>query len=175
MAIEQARGESGENRGAEERAGSPMNEPRRTFIKAALFLVNAATGLLLGAPVVSYLLDPLYKIRKARWVEAGDAQAFEGKDPKPARVSFPISNGRGSSTKTMTLWIKSEAGKVVAFSSVCTHLGCTVSWKPQEGKFHCPCHDGLFDADGRVVGGPPPKPLTRLQAKIEKGKILVEV
>jgi Rieske Fe-S protein len=44
-------------------------------------------------------------------------------------------------------------------SAVCTHLGCTVQWKPETRRFDCPCHGSHFAADGTVIGGPAPRPL----------------
>lgn len=46
-----------------------------------------------------------------------------------------------------------------AFSAVCTHLACVVKWDAPTKQIHCPCHAGLFGADGQVVSGPPPRPL----------------
>jgi Rieske Fe-S protein len=55
-------------------------------------------------------------------------------------------------------------GTPVAFSSVCPHLGCAVLWKKESGRLECPCHDGAFDVrSGRVLAGPPPRPLTRIR------------
>ena len=52
-----------------------------------------------------------------------------------------------------------SAGKVVAFSAICTHQGCTVA--PAGAKFQCPCHGSMYDAaTGAVLQGPAPKPLT---------------
>lgn len=65
-------------------------------------------------------------------------------------------------------------GEYKAFSRVCTHLGCTVKWKEAEGIFECPCHGGVFDAEGKVVKGPPPKPLHRLTAWVEDGLVMVQ-
>ena len=42
-----------------------------------------------------------------------------------------------------------------AFSSTCPHLGCKVRWEEEEGHYLCPCHMGIFDADGEAVSGPP--------------------
>jgi Rieske Fe-S protein len=42
-----------------------------------------------------------------------------------------------------------------AFSSVCPHLGCRVRWEEENHRFFCPCHRGVFDADGKAVSGPP--------------------
>src|SRR3989338_7135204 len=49
--------------------------------------------------------------------------------------------------------------EVKAFSAICTHLGCIVDWDNQKREIQCPCHAGFFDLEGRVVSGPPPRPL----------------
>jgi len=55
-------------------------------------------------------------------------------------------------------------GTPVAFSSVCPHLGCAVLWKKESERLECPCHNGAFDArSGRVLAGPPPRPLARIR------------
>lgn len=60
--------------------------------------------------------------------------------------------------------IRLADGTLVAYSSVCTHLSCTVLWNPTEGRIDCPCHDGEFDPlDGGVLAGPPPRPLPRIE------------
>ena len=60
----------------------------------------------------------------------------------------------------------------VAFSQKCTHLSCAVIPKPEEGVFHCPCHEGVFDLrTGRVVAGPPPRPLPRILIEIRGAEI----
>ncbi len=46
-----------------------------------------------------------------------------------------------------------------AASAVCTHLGCTVAYFQDDGRFHCPCHGSVFSADGVVQHGPAPRPL----------------
>jgi Rieske Fe-S protein len=55
-------------------------------------------------------------------------------------------------------------GTPVAFSSVCTHLGCALLWRKDSRQLTCPCHDGAFDPrSGRVLAGPPPRPLPRIR------------
>jgi Rieske Fe-S protein len=55
-------------------------------------------------------------------------------------------------------------GALVAYSSVCTHLSFTVLGNPEDERLDCPCHNGTFDAfDGRVLAGPPPRPLPRIE------------
>ena len=56
--------------------------------------------------------------------------------------------------------IHHEDGRWVAFTAVCTHLGCTVQYEPQADRIHCACHGGVYNPyTGANVSGPPPKPL----------------
>ncbi len=60
----------------------------------------------------------------------------------------------------------------VAFGQKCTHLSCAVIPKPEEGVFHCPCHEGLFDLrTGRQLAGPPPRPLPKVTLAVRDGEI----
>ena len=65
--------------------------------------------------------------------------------------------------------------EVKAFSAICTHLGCIVDWDDRKHVITCPCHAGLFDFQGRVVSGPPPRPLPDYAVKVIDGKIFVTV
>lgn len=61
-----------------------------------------------------------------------------------------------------------------AFVRKCTHLGCIVAWEPNKKTFVCPCHGGIFDSNGKVVGGPPPTPLQELAVTIENETVYVQ-
>jgi Rieske Fe-S protein len=60
---------------------------------------------------------------------------------------------------------------LAVLDTTCTHLGCGVSWNAERKAFLCPCHGGMYDAAGRVIGGPPPRPLARLPFKVEGGRV----
>ncbi len=64
---------------------------------------------------------------------------------------------------------KDSKGELIVLSAVCTHLGCTVPWVEKEKKFICPCHLGVFAPDGKLLGGPPPRDMDRLETKVENG------
>lgn len=71
---------------------------------------------------------------------------------------FPV----GGAQKTHDLegnevLIRRTEENLKAFSSRCPHLGCRVHWEYEEGsrEFFCPCHGGVFDADGNPLAGPP--------------------
>jgi len=61
------------------------------------------------------------------------------------------------------LLIRTGAESYVAYSQKCTHLSCAVYFDAAKGRIECPCHEGAFSAaDGRVLQGPPPRPLPRI-------------
>ncbi len=64
-------------------------------------------------------------------------------------------------------------GVFVAFSAICTHLGCVVRWLPEKGEFLCPCHAGRYGSDGKVLGGPPPAPLPSIPVALSGDNLLV--
>lgn len=62
--------------------------------------------------------------------------------------------------------------EVLGFSQKCTHLGCVVYYQPDEQRWHCPCHEGNFDAvTGQVVSGPPTRPLGRIDVEVRDGAV----
>ena len=60
---------------------------------------------------------------------------------------------------TLPVEITRRGEEIVARSLICTHQGCEVQWQDEEGHYHCPCHDGVFDAQGQPTFGPPRHPL----------------
>ncbi|RTH96870.1 Rieske (2Fe-2S) protein [Thermus scotoductus] len=64
---------------------------------------------------------------------------------------------------------------IVAYSAVCTHLGCIVSqWVADKKAALCPCHGGIYDLarGARVIAGPPPRPVPQLPLKVEGGVLV---
>jgi len=57
--------------------------------------------------------------------------------------------------------LRTPAGELRAFSAVCTHLGCTVQYRPDLEQIWCACHNGHYDLNGINIAGPPPRPVTR--------------
>ena len=64
-----------------------------------------------------------------------------------------------------------QEGKLVALSALCTHETCRVEWRSSLGILQCPCHDGRFDLQGKVLSGPPPAPLLRFEVEVRDGQI----
>ena len=67
-----------------------------------------------------------------------------------------------------------EGQGLLALWHRCTHLGCTVPWREEQGQFNCPCHSSFFDRTGEVTGGPAPRPMDIFPIEIVDGKVIVE-
>jgi Rieske Fe-S protein len=62
---------------------------------------------------------------------------------------------------------------VAARSLLCSHYGCRVAWDAAARLYRCPCHEGTFDAEGRPVSGPPPRPLRVVRVALDGDAALV--
>jgi Rieske Fe-S protein len=60
-----------------------------------------------------------------------------------------------------------------AFSAVCTHLNCTVQFQSETRQIWCACHNGLFDLNGKVVSGPPPRPLEEFAVRVRGDEVVI--
>lgn len=73
---------------------------------------------------------------------------------------------------------KGTVDDFIALSTVCPHLGCQVHWDAQDSQFICPCHNGIFDAEGTAIEGPPAaagQVLPRYPLQVENGLLFIEV
>ena len=67
-----------------------------------------------------------------------------------------------------------DDGGMLALWQRCTHLGCTVPWREDEGHFHCPCHSSIYTPAGEVISGPAPRPLDMFPIEIVGEKVIVD-
>jgi cytochrome b6-f complex iron-sulfur subunit len=63
--------------------------------------------------------------------------------------------------------------RLKAFVATCTHFDCTVGYREQENHIACACHGGLYDLEGNVLAGPPPRPLRALYHRVQDGKLIL--
>lgn len=131
----------------------------------------------LGGAIASGLagLAGVFAHATSRWPARSAAQwsalcrLADLKPGEPLAASFTFRRLEGFYVETVARQVyvtRDAAGAPVVFSRRCSHLGCQVTWKAQSATFKCPCHGGVFDGEGRVTGGPPPRPLDRLQCRI---------
>jgi cytochrome b6-f complex iron-sulfur subunit len=71
--------------------------------------------------------------------------------------------------------VRTDEATLVGLSAACTHIHCILTWDEREQRLLCPCHNGAFDVNGNVVGGPPPRPLKRYQVDTRLGQIYVHL
>jgi Rieske Fe-S protein len=71
------------------------------------------------------------------------------------------------------LLVRTPAGELRAFSAVCTHLNCTVQYRPDLSEIWCACHNGHFDLNGKNVAGPPPRPLDAFTVNVRGDQVVV--
>ena len=61
--------------------------------------------------------------------------------------------------QTLGLILITPEGELHALDATCTHLSCTVQYRPDLGVIWCACHNGRYDLNGKNISGPPPRPL----------------
>ena len=130
-------------------------------------------AVLLGIPIVGFLISPLFRREEAVWRKVGDISAVPEAQPTKFEVSFPQQAWTTSDIKAAVYVVKRN-GSYKVFSNVCTHMQCPVRWESALSQFLCPCHGGLYDMNGANVGGPPPKPLPQFVHRIDGTTLYVQ-
>jgi cytochrome b6-f complex iron-sulfur subunit len=115
-------------------------------------------------------------VGEAAWAVLRGLQPGAEAPPQPVEVQvgdIPVGGTKDILYGTDPAIVMRREDGFLVLSLVCTHLGCIVKWDPDKQAFHCPCHAGHFDKNGRVTGGPPPAPLEKLAFKQSGDKIIV--
>ncbi|MFL9830687.1 Rieske (2Fe-2S) protein [Flavobacterium sp. ARAG 55.4] len=139
------------------------NVSRRDFAK---FLTLVSGGLMVGSGLVA---AKAYMYPK---------EALEGAHFVCKKEEVPLGGTRAFVIEGSTIpyiLIHLETGEFKAYEQKCTHLSCSVFYKPGTGIIHCPCHEGSFDAaTGNVLGGPPPRALPKLDVFFKDDAVYVK-
>ena len=141
-----------------------MDDPsRRRFVNWFLGTSGGAFLLAVLYPVSRYLVPPTAGESAAGTVTL----AIKPNDIKPNTGQiFKFGSRPG-------ILVRTAAGELRAFSAVCTHLNCTVQYRPDFGQIWCACHNGHFDLNGKNVEGPPPRPLEAFIVNARDNQIVV--
>jgi Rieske Fe-S protein len=136
---------------------------RRSFVNWFLGTGAGAFLLAVAYPLTRYLVPP----RVAESTAGSVTLAIEADQVKPNTGQIFKFGSRPA------LLVRTPAGELRAFSAVCTHLNCTVQYRPDLSHIWCACHNGHFDLSGRNIAGPPPRPLDALVVNARGKQIVV--
>jgi menaquinol-cytochrome c reductase iron-sulfur subunit len=173
--VSRRSGGRGGGRGAP--AGSPASIPitRRQFFAKLGLAAGGIAAALVGIPVLGFIVAPVLERQPELWQSVGSVEKF--KEGQTVEVSFADASPlpwAGVAARTAA-WLRREPGdKFTAFAVNCTHLGCPVRWLPDAEIFMCPCHGGVYYADGNVAAGPPPRALSTYPVRVNNGQVEIQ-
>lgn len=146
----------------------PSAVSRRWMLLKLGVLINAAVGVAVAVPVVRYLLGPVKrKGAYNSWVSLGTIDQFPIGETRLATYQNPYNQPWDGETAKTACWVRHiDASKFQVFAVNCAHLGCPVRWFPQSGLFMCPCHGGVYYADGSRASGPPERGMFEYEYKV---------
>jgi Rieske Fe-S protein len=150
-------------------------ESRRRFLSYLTGLLGAVIAAALAIPLAGFYVAPSLKRRKRLWVSLGPVSSVQREEPVKFTYSYTRIDGWYERVVRGTAYAVKRDGEILVLSNVCTHLGCGVRWDRDAKAFLCPCHNGRFDIEGRVIAGPPPKRLLRLPHTVSGGMIRIRV
>jgi len=147
---------------------------RRRFLALAAGALAGAIGATMAIPSLFYVLAPGFGKKDEEWVDLGATKDIPKGQPvkleyvRRRRDGWTIVEAKGSA------WVSTANGReFTVFDPHCTHLGCAYRWDAAKDRFLCPCHTAVFQIDGTVLSGPPPRPLDRLPNKVVGDRLLV--
>jgi menaquinol-cytochrome c reductase iron-sulfur subunit len=153
---------------------SAADLPRRRFFGRVITAIAAVVAAAWAVPLGIYAVAPALKRRIREWADAGAMVDLDVDRPRELDVVVSRRDGWQEVRAVKSFWAyRAQDGEVVAFSAICPHLGCAFQWQADERRFVCPCHRSVFSLSGEVVSGPAPRPLDRLDVKVENGRLLV--
>jgi menaquinol-cytochrome c reductase iron-sulfur subunit len=164
-----------------EESSGPMSESpvgRRRFLQWASGIGATLSAFLVGVPVLRVFLSPALPTAPTdHWVKVADDVANIDTDI-PIRVNFVETKVDAwlEDRQLNGVWLYTDDGKTFkAYNARCTHLGCAYLYDKEQKTFACPCHRGQYDVKtGRVLAGPPPRPLDELSVQVRDDAVWVD-
>ena len=149
---------------------------RRTFLMNVGIALNVLAGAVVAVPVVGYLLGPVLRRREyLQWVAIGDPSDFPPGETRLVTFRNPFSDPWDGQAANIPAYVRCvERGTYTVFAINCAHLGCPVRWFAESQLFMCPCHGGVYYADGSRASGPPERGLFTYEVKVQNGKLMIK-
>lgn len=135
---------------------------RRNWVTALIGGGFASSILSFLYPVIRFILPP--DVAESTTVEVVAAKTSE----LPPNSGKVIAFGDHPA-----IVVRTPAGDWRAFTAVCTHLACTVQYRSDMQMIWCACHNGMYDLNGKVVSGPPPRPLEEHAIHVRGDEVVV--
>jgi menaquinol-cytochrome c reductase iron-sulfur subunit len=159
----------------EKRMSDKLSLNRRDFLGIATWAIAGFISLGMGIPAIAYIIGPaLKRAERQERIRLGAASKVEIGVPTLFKTKIEHQTGWITNETELSFYVITENGRdFAAMSNVCTHLGCRVRWNADQEQFFCPCHNAVFDKDGNVVDGPPPRPLDRYEINVEGDQLYV--
>ncbi|MFN3649581.1 MAG: ubiquinol-cytochrome c reductase iron-sulfur subunit [Armatimonadota bacterium] len=145
----------------------PEGDPTRRDL-LAMGAAAGVVGALIGVPSLALFAAPVLEEKgdSELWVPTGISAESVREHPVAATYQYPQTEGWYAATRQRRVVAMQRDDGFVAVDTTCTHLGCGVKWVEEAKQFQCPCHGGVFDAQGAPVAGPVSQPLKTLQARV---------
>ena len=151
---------------------------RRGFLRVLTAVLGTVAAALVGLPLVGFVFAP--RKGKVHWVNLGPAEDFEPEQTRLVTFDNPLKQPWDGVTAQTGVYVRSQGkddqkrDRFLVFSVNCAHLGCPVSWFPQSELFLCPCHGGVYYADGELASGPPPRGLFHCVWRVRAGQLEIQ-
>jgi len=147
---------------------------RRTFLMKVGIALNGLVALAVAVPLVRFMLSAIGRPNSyLRWTEVGNAADFRDGETKLISFRNPITNPWDGQTANIPAYVRRTGNTFTVFAINCAHLGCPVRWFSESQLFMCPCHGGVYYADGTRASGPPERGLFTYDHKVENGKLYI--
>lgn len=145
---------------------------RRQFLNKLSIGLGALASAVISVPMIAYVLSPLIDRPRQIWRTLGPADEFPVGDYKLVSYQDPSPVEWAGSTAQTAVYVRRQPDNTFNIFSVhCAHLGCPVNWVSTAQIFLCPCHGGVYHADGERAAGPPPRGLYPYQYRIRLGQL----
>ena len=151
---------------------------RRTFFQWLTFAVGGAAAGLAGVPILCYFFRTPQSTPE--WVDLGTLEEFPQNETRMITFDNPLRQPWDGETAHTGVYVRylgrdnRDREQFLVLAINCAHLGCPVSWFPQSGLFMCPCHGGVYYANGERASGPPPQGLFHCVWRIHEGKLEIQ-
>jgi Rieske Fe-S protein len=150
---------------------APPAEPlpgRRTFLRWLTYGLGAIATAAVGIPFVGYLFGA--KKAPVDWLPLGPVEDFPLNQTRRVTFVNPLRQPWDGMVANTGVYVRYEGRgeketdetkghKFLILAANCAHLGCPVEWFAASGLFMCPCHGGVYYANGERASGPPPRGL----------------